>query len=75
MNILNLRNYGDFDNIKDDVKTLHDIINRQGMYLVVDCIAESLGITSSKHSLTFDESKKALESIIDELKEQTYERI
>lgn len=75
MNILNLRNYGDFEQIKDDVKTLHDIINRQGTNLVVDCMAEIIGDTSSKHNLTFDESKQALESIINELKTQTYERI
>ena len=75
MNITNLRNYGDFERLKDDVTTLHDIINRQGTNLVVDCIAESLGITSIKHSLSFDESKQALDSIIDELKTQTYERI
>ena len=75
MNILNLRNYGDFDSIKDDVKTLHDIISRQGTNLVVDCIAEIIGETSSKHRLSFDESKQALDSIIAELKEQTFERI
>ena len=75
MNILNLRNYGDFERIKSDVETLHDIINRQGTNLVVDCMAEIIGDTSSKHNLTFDESKKALESIIDELKTQTFERI
>ena len=75
MNILNLRNYGDFEQVKNDVKTLHDIINRQGTNLIVDCIAEIIGDTSSKHNLTFDESKQALESIIDELKTQTFERI
>ena len=75
MHILNLRNYGDFERIKSDVQTLHDIINRQGTNLVVDCMAEIIGDTSCKHNLTFDESKKALESIIDELKTQTFERI
>ena len=75
MNILNLRNYGDFERIKSDVQTLHDIINRQGTNLVVDCMAEIIGDTSSKHNLTFDESKQALDSIIDELKTQTFERI
>ncbi len=75
MNILNLRNYGDFERIKSDVQTLHDIINRQGTNLVVDCMAEIIGKTSSTHNLTFDESKQALDSIIDELKTQTFERI
>ena len=75
MNILNTRNYGDFDNIKSDVETLHDIINRQGTSLVVDCIAESIGTTASKFHLTYDYSKKALDSILAELKEQTLERI
>lgn len=75
MNILNSRNYGDFDNIKNDVKTLHDIINRQGTNLVVDCLAESLGSTALKFDLTFNESKNALDSIINELTEQTLERL
>lgn len=75
MNILNLRNYGDFEQVKNDVKTLHDIINRQGTNLVVDCIAQRLALTALKYDLPFDESKQALESIIDELKTQTFERI
>tara|TARA_R110000824_G_C14921143_1_gene647721 strand:+ start:56 stop:283 length:228 start_codon:yes stop_codon:yes gene_type:complete len=75
MNILNKRNYGDFDNIKDDVKTLHNIINRQGTVLVTDCIAESIGQASIKFNLSFNESKNGLNSILKELKEQTLERI
>lgn len=75
MNTLNTRNYGDFDNIKSDVKTLHDILNRQGTNLVVDCIADTIGTTGLKFGLTFDESKDALDSILSELKQQTLERI
>lgn len=75
MNTLNTRNYGDFDNIKTDVKTLHDIINRQGSNLVVDCLADTIGTTGLKFGLTFDESKAALDSLLAELKEQTLERI
>jgi len=75
MNILNTRNYGDFDNIKTDVKTLHDIINRQGTTLIVDCIAEHIGTTANKFHLTHDYSKKALDNILYELTEQTLERI
>ena len=75
MNTLNTRNYGDFDNIKTDVKTLHDIINRQGSSLVVDCLAESLGQTAIKFKLSEAESNDALDSLLNGLKEQTLERI
>jgi len=75
MDILNLRNYGDFNNIQNDVKTLHDIINRQGTNLVVDCLAESLGNTGLKFNLTDKECIKIMDSIIDEFRTQTFERI
>jgi hypothetical protein len=75
MNTLNTRNYGDFDNIKNDVKTLHDIINRQGNSLVVDCLAESLGQTVIKFKLSESEANKALDTLLNELEQQTLERI
>tara|TARA_A200000159_G_scaffold19764_1_gene16357 strand:- start:337 stop:564 length:228 start_codon:yes stop_codon:yes gene_type:complete len=75
MTNINLRRYGDIDRVQDDVKALHDILNRQGVRLITDCLAESVGITSIKYNLSYDASKKALESIIDELKTQTFERI
>lgn len=75
MNILNLRNYGDFDNVKNDVKTLHDIIKRQGTNLLADCIAEHLGSVSQTYNLNIDESKRMLDCVLKELKEQTLERI
>jgi hypothetical protein len=75
MNTLNTRNYGDFDNIKSDVKTLQHIINRQGNNLVVDCLAESLGKAVIKFELSEAEANKALDSLLAELKQQTLERI
>jgi len=75
MNTLNTRNYGDFDSIKTDVKTLHDIINRQGSSLVVDCLAESLGQTVIKFKLSESEANKALDTLLNELEQQTLERI
>ncbi len=75
MNTLNTRNYGDFDVIKIDVKTLHDIINRQGSNLIVDCLAESLGQTVIKFKLSESEANKALDTLLNELEQQTLERI
>jgi hypothetical protein len=43
--------YGDIDNVKQDVKTLHDILARQGASLLIDVIAESCGETVSKFKL------------------------
>lgn len=68
-------NYGDFDNIENDVKTIHNIISRQGTILLADCIAEHIGQTSLKFDLSFDESKLALKMLIQELEEQTLERL
>ena len=71
----NLRKYGDIDNAKKDIKTIHEILDRQGANLITDCIAESIGLTSIKFNLPFNESKKIIDSIIDELRTQTFERL
>ena len=71
----NLRKYGDIDNAKKDVKTIHEILDRQGANLIADCIAESIATTSVKFNLSFNESRKIMDSIIDELRTQTFERL
>ena len=71
----NTRNYGDIDNVAGDVKALHDIIARQGSQLVTAVLAEGIGSTALKYKLTFNESKRVLESMIEDLTEQTLERI
>jgi hypothetical protein len=75
MNILNLREYGDFEQVSEDVKALHDILNRQSTKLVIDCLAEHIGNIARKFNLTDEESLRVLERLQAELTEQTMERI
>jgi len=72
---INTRSYGDVDNVSRDVKALHDIIARQGSHLVTACLAESIGNTALKFGFTFNASKRVLESVVEDLREQTLERI
>ena len=71
----NVREYGDIDNVASDVKALHDIISRQGSHLVTACLAESLGNKALKFGLSFNCTKRVLNSMVKDLTEQTLERI
>lgn len=75
MNILNTRNYGDIEKVKEDAKTLQDIINRQGQNFVNDAIAESIGDVVIKFKLSPIEARRILDATISDLKEQILERI
>lgn len=72
---INTRNYGDLENVRDDVQALHDIINRQGSGLITACLAEHIGLTASKFDLSWGDSIRGLDSIVNDLREQTLERI
>jgi len=73
--MINTRNYGDIESVKSDVRAVHDILARQGYSLVLDCIAEYIGITAAKLDLSFDESINLIDSLTAELESQTLERI
>lgn len=66
--------YGDYDNVTKDVKTLNDIIDRQGASLLIDVLAEKVGNTAIKHKLTSDEIVTVMQSMLTELKESILER-
>ena len=72
---INTRNYGDLENVRDDVQALHDIINRQGSALLTACLAEHMGLVASKYDLSWGDSISALDSVVNDLREQTLERI
>ena len=38
-----LSNYGDIDRVKEDVKTLNEILSRQGSNLLLDVVVENVG--------------------------------
>lgn len=67
--------YGDMGNVRTDMKTLKNIISRQGVGLVNDMIAESIGETVLKFKLNTAEATRIRESVVNELKEAINERI
>lgn len=67
--------YGDYDNVTKDVKTLNEILNRQGTNLLIDVIAEYAGEAALKFDLDSEERKRIVDSLVNELKESILERI
>ncbi len=67
--------YGDIDNVKRDVKTIAEILSRQGSSLLIDVLAESTGDTANKFK--FHSSDRAMTRIqlVDELDEALRERL
>jgi arginyl-tRNA synthetase len=66
--------YGDLMNLRADVKTLHDILDRQGASLLVDVIAESIGVAAIRFNMTDEERARAISNVIEELKQSILER-
>lgn len=67
--------YYDVDNVKIDVKTINEILGRQGSILLVDCIANLAGETSFKHKLNSVERNRLIDSLLLQLKESLEERL
>ncbi len=67
--------YGDVANVRADVKTLHDILGRQGSSLLIDVIAEHVGVVAIKFNLNKVEKNNLLKANIDELTDAILERI
>ncbi len=68
-------NYGDFDAVRNDVKTLNDILSRQGNQLLIDVIAENAGNTAVKFSFNEKDRNNLIASLINSLKESLIERL
>lgn len=66
--------YGDTDRVREDVKTLNEILGRQGLSLFIDVIAECVARSALEFKNTNAEVKVATESIVDELREAIGER-
>ena len=75
MNIINFRNYGDLQNLSVDNKTLRDIINRQGINLIVDHLATYIGEQAIMWNWSETESRYAMNSVLNDLKEAILERV
>lgn len=67
--------YGDESSVKQDVKTLNDILSRQGTSLLIDVIAEYVGYSAINYNLSKTERNTLVESLVTELKNSLQERV
>ena len=73
-NPINVKNYGDIDAVRNDAKTISDILGRQGIPFALDCIAECIGKTSLLFSFTENENMRILHTTLEDLKSAILER-
>lgn len=67
--------YGDTENVKNDVKTLNEILSRQGSSLLIDVIAESVGNVANKFKFHSSDRCMTMISLVDELENALKERL
>lgn len=75
MNNTNLREYGDVENIKNDLKTLNEILGRQGQNLFIDVLAEAIGNACATYRLNEMERQTLLQNAEIDLRTAILERI
>lgn len=66
--------YGDLDRVKEDAKTLNEILSRQGASLLIDVIGDHCGETVNKFRLGDADRVRLRDSLVTELKESINER-
>jgi hypothetical protein len=67
--------YGDTERVKEDAKTLREIIERQGSSLVIDCLSEYIGETANRWAMDNEERKKLMQSVTFEFRVSLDERL
>lgn len=67
--------YGDTNNARQDSKALREILERQGVSLLIDVLADHVGVCANNHKLTETERNKVRDSMLNELRESINERI
>jgi hypothetical protein len=67
-------NYGDVDQVKNDVKVLNEILSRQGTRLLIDVLSSYAGDCINKYKMTDQERNNLVNSIIYDLNESLSER-
>ncbi len=70
-----INKYGDTDNVKNDVKTLHEILARQGSQLLIDVVSESAGTNANRFKLSESDRSMLIASLVDSLEESLKERL
>lgn len=67
--------YGDTLNAPTDCRTIYKILGRQGVSLLIDCIAEDSGTKANKFKLSASEREALINSLANELNEALKERL
>lgn len=67
--------YGDVAHLGDDVYKLRQIIDRQGISLLIRVIADYTGECCIRFKWTEEESKRVRDSYVNQLREDINERI
>ena len=70
-----INKYGDTDNVKKDTTILTEILSRQGMDLVIDCMAEYIGSCAIKYNMTDQDRNNLIKVLPEQLKESLQERL
>ena len=67
--------YGDTDQVKQDVKTLNEILGRQGDQLLLDVVAEHIGDCAIKFKMIEEETTRVKNIAVRHLKYAIEERL
>lgn len=70
-----IHNYGDMPKVKNDFKTINEIVSRQGLTILIRALAENIGESSLKFKLNFNDRTRLFESVMTEVRETILERI
>lgn len=75
MNTLNLKEYGDIENLKKDIKAITEVLDRQGASLLIDVISEYSGNVANMFKLSEHERTRLIDARVNELKQALLERL
>lgn len=70
-----VNNYGDMDNAQRDIKTLHEILGRQGSYMLLEVVAESTGRAAIKFKLKASTRNLLVDILVGDLRNALDERL
>jgi len=67
--------YGDLGNVKEDAKTLFEVLNRQGLSFGIDVLTEFVGTHAVKFKLADEERNLLLKNVSNQFKESLSEKL
>lgn len=70
-----IHTYGDMEKVKQDAKTIHEIVERQGITFLLDCAAEFTGKAANRLNLNEQDRYHLLKNCVQTYKESLEERV